>query len=152
VSGWVLRTDGGARGNPGPAGAGFVLERDSEVVVSGGAYLGETTNNVAEYEALIWGLENALDQEVASLTVYCDSELVVRQMAGTYRVKDAKLKPLFARTSTLVSTLGDVSIEHVRREENTAADALANQAMDERADIGDARPRGYDSGQQTLFE
>jgi ribonuclease HI len=152
VSGWVLRTDGGARGNPGPAGAGFVLERDAEVVVTGGTYLGETTNNVAEYEALIWGLENALDQGVEKLTVYCDSELVVRQMAGTYRVKDAKLKPLFDRASALVSGVGAVSIEHVRREENTAADALANQAMDECGDLGDARPRGYDGAQQTLFE
>ena len=152
MSTWVLRTDGGARGNPGPAGIGIVLERDSEVVVSGGAFLGEATNNVAEYEALIWGLENAIDSGAENLQVYSDSELVVRQMEGVYRVKDEKLKPLYGRARALADRLGAHTITHVRREENAAADALANEAMDEAADVGNALPR-FDAGtQQSLFE
>ena len=152
MSSWVLRTDGGARGNPGPAGIGVVLERDSEVLVSGGSYLGEATNNVAEYEALIWGLENAVAVEVTELEVFSDSELVVRQMEGAYRVKDEKLKPLFVRARALVDRIQTVSITHVRREENAAADALANEAMDEAADVGNAVPRLQGGTQPSLFE
>jgi ribonuclease HI len=149
----VLRTDGGARGNPGPAGAGFVLERDGEVIVRGGAYLGETTNNVAEYEALIWGLENASAAGASNLIAYADSELVVKQMTGEYRVKNTNLKPLFARATDLSRALGHVDYVHVRREENRLADELANAAMDERDYIGDA-PIRRDARQQqeTLFE
>jgi len=149
---WALRTDGGARGNPGPAGAGFVLERDGEIVVHGGAYLGATTNNVAEYEAMIWGLENAVSSGVDRITVYADSELMVRQMTGVYKVKNANLKPLFLRASELTRQLDNVEFQHVRREENTAADELANAAMDERTYVGDALPRGGASDQGILFE
>lgn len=134
----TLRTDGGARGNPGPGGAGFVLEDAGGAVVrSGGRFLGSVTNNVAEYEALIWGLETALDQGVAHLRVCADSELVVRQMNGIYRVKNEGLKPLFARTQSLLRRFGSVEIVHVRREQNVAADELANTAMDGRTTVGD---------------
>lgn len=134
----TLRTDGGARGNPGPGGAGFVLEDSSGAVVRrGGRFLGSVTNNVAEYEALIWGLETALDHGVARLRVCADSELVVRQMNGIYRVKNEGLKPLFARAQALLRRFGSVEIVHVRREQNSAADELANTAMDGRTTVGD---------------
>jgi ribonuclease HI len=84
----VLRSDGGARGNPGPAGAGFVIEEGGEIVCRGGRFLGECTNNVAEYEALLWGLENALGLGIDSIVVYADSELLVKQLNGQYRVKN----------------------------------------------------------------
>ena len=152
MSAWVLRTDGGARGNPGPAGAGFVLERDGKIAVRGGAYLGEVTNNVAEYEAMIWGLENALEIGARDLTVYADSELMVKQMNGAYKVKNANLKPLFVRACELVSELDSVEFTHVRREDNKLADTMANEAMDERGYVGDANPRGGRHAQGTLFE
>ena len=134
----TLRTDGGARGNPGPGGAGFVLEDSGGAVVRrGGRFLGSVTNNVAEYEALIWGLETALDHGVARLRVCADSELVVRQMNGIYRVKNEGLKPLFARAQALLRRFASVEIVHVRREQNAAADELANTAMDGRATVGD---------------
>jgi ribonuclease HI len=134
----TLRTDGGARGNPGPAGAGFVLEDGSGVVVrSGGRFLGTATNNVAEYEALLWGLATALDHGVTDLRVCADSELVVRQLTGVYRVKNEGLRPLFVRAQVLLKRFGACEVVHVRREMNAAADALANQAMDERRTVGD---------------
>lgn len=147
----VLRTDGGARGNPGPAGAGFVLETpEGEYLVGGGRFLGETTNNVAEYEALLWGLETAAERGVTDLVVYADSELLVRQMNGVYRVKHPNMKPLFARAKELAARFAAVEVRHVRREHNTVADAYANEAMDLRDCVGDAPPPGT-CGQTTLF-
>jgi len=151
----VLRTDGGARGNPGPAGAGFVLEDASGArLSSGGRYLGETTNNVAEYEALIWGLEVADSLGVRRLRVLCDSELVVRQINGVYRVKHENLKPLFARTRSLLERFGSWEVVHVRREQNVAADALVNEAIDLRGDVGDAvaQDPALKATQPSLFE
>ena len=134
---WTLRTDGGARGNPGPAGAGFVLEDASGAIVrSGGRYLGAQTNNVAEYEALLWGLRTALDERVCDLCVCADSELVVRQLTGVYRVKKDWLKPLHAEAVGLMKRFDSIEIRHVRREQNAAADELANIAMDERRTVG----------------
>lgn len=132
----VLRTDGGARGNPGPAGAGFVIESDATTVCSGGIYLGETTNNVAEYQALIWGLENVAALGFDAVTVFADSELVVKQMNGVYRVKNANLKPLFVRALELLRGFEEREIRHVRRADNAAADEMANLAMDERSVVG----------------
>lgn len=146
----TLRTDGGARGNPGPAGAGFVLEdADGNVVRSGGRFLGSTTNNVAEYEALLWGLATALDHGVSDLRVCADSELVVKQLLGAYRVKNEGLKPLYARAKGLLGRFESVQITHVRRELNEAADALCNVAMDERRTVGDGVDP--DGGQPALF-
>jgi ribonuclease HI len=154
ASGWALRTDGGARGNPGPAGAGFVLESpDGTVAARGGRYLGECTNNVAEYEALLWGLAVALEHPGAvseGLTVYADSELIVKQMTGAYRVKHPNLKPLYERASRLASRFAAVRFKHVRREYNKEADGLANEAMDLREDVGDA-PTTSGGEQGTLF-
>jgi ribonuclease HI len=129
-----------------------VLERDDEIVVRGGAYLGETTNNVAEYEAMIWGLENALAAGASDIVVYADSELVVKQMNGAYKVKNANLKPLYTRACGLVREFGSVEYAHVRREDNELADAMANEAMDEMGYVGDAIPRGGQHAQGTLFE
>lgn len=148
---FTLRTDGGARGNPGPGGAGFVLE-DSEgaTVRRGGRFLGCVTNNIAEYEALIWGLETALDHGVRRLRVCADSELVVKQVNGQYRVKNEGLKPLFARVKALVGRFDSIEVTHVRREQNAAADELCNQAMDSKDTCGDGVELGG-GDQASLF-
>lgn len=153
MSRYVLRTDGGARGNPGPAGAGFVLENpDGTIVCRAGRYLGETTNNVAEYRALLLGLETAVASGARPLVVYSDSELLVRQLNGAYRVKNEGLKPLFAEARRLIGVLREVTVVHVRRSENREADALANEAMDARGPVGDLPPgQAGDTGQGTLF-
>ncbi len=148
----TLYTDGGSRGNPGPAGIGVVLLRENgEVCCSGGRYLGECTNNVAEYEALIWGIEAAITCGVTDLLVRADSELVVKQMRGEYKVKHAGLQPLHARAKVAARALASVRYEHVRREQNTHADELANAAMDARCDVGDVPVNGSATDQGTLF-
>ena len=129
---WLLYADGAARGNPGPAAYGFVLDDPDGVPrVAAGAALGRATNNVAEYRALIAGLECALDHGATALEVRMDSELVVRQMMGVYKVKHENIKPLYGMLKALMLQIGSVHFEHVRREKNTHADALSNQAMDE---------------------
>ena len=134
----ILRTDGGSRGNPGPAGAGFVIEVGGDVVCRGGRFLGSVTNNIAEYEALIWGLENVSALGYSDVAVFADSELLVKQLNRQYRVKNEGLKPLFARASVLLRGFARTKVSHVRREFNAAADAMANDAMDTRATVGDA--------------
>lgn len=129
----IISTDGGARGNPGPAaGAGVILGPDGEVRAEVTDYFGETTNNVAEYRALIMALDRALEIGCRSAVVRMDSELVVRQLAGIYRVKDEKMKPLHARARSLLARFDDVKIEHVRREANRHADRLVNAVLDAR--------------------
>lgn len=146
-----MRTDGGARGNPGPAGAAFVLEDESGQIACGGRFLGEVTNNVAEYEALIWGLENARAANIDDILVLMDSELIVKQLLGAYKVKNAGLKPLFVRVMGLRREFASFEIRHVRREQNKLADALANEAMDARADVGDPVCGPGGSSQGSLF-
>lgn len=127
-----LRTDGGARGNPGPAGLGMVVEaRDGTRLWAGYSYAGVMTNNRAEYLALIAGLRKALEFAPGELEVCMDSELVVRQMNGRYKVRNADLKPLAQEAQELLRRLSKVRFRHVPRSENAAADALANRAMDE---------------------
>ncbi len=133
----VLRTDGGARGNPGPAGIGFVIEIDGSIICRGGRFLGSATNNVAEYEAMIWGLENVFALGYVEVDVFADSELMVKQINGVYRVKNEGLKPLFKRAVAVLGQFKAYRVSHVRREHNKAADEMANQAMDERATVGD---------------
>ncbi|MDO9557848.1 MAG: ribonuclease HI family protein [Coriobacteriia bacterium] len=150
--GYTLHTDGGARGNPGPAGAGFVLRDPSGALVcKGGRYLGEVTNNVAEYEALIWGLETAIARGARDVVIRADSELVIKQMRGQYRVKHPGLKPLYERARSAVGRMEHVEFVHVRREHNKDADDLANQAMDVRDTVGDAVWPACNGGQSTLF-
>jgi ribonuclease HI len=132
-----IHVDGGARGNPGPAGAGVVLRdaADEAVLMERGYYLGEATNNVAEYRGLIAALQLAVDLGARGVEVCSDSELLVRQVNGQYRVKAAHLKPLFARVRELAAPLEAFTVRHVRREQNTEADRLANLAMDRRGDV-----------------
>jgi ribonuclease HI len=151
----TLYTDGGARGNPGPAGIGYVLVSDTgEEHAAAGRYLGEATNNVAEYEALVAGLRAARALGVDELVVRADSELVVKQMRGEYRVKHPNLKPLFVSAQELVRGFGAVRFEHVGRADNARADGLANEAMDCRGDVGTcvAESEGPVGSQQSLWE
>jgi ribonuclease HI len=127
-----LSTDGGARGNPGPAAYGYVLEADDGTILAAhGETIGVATNNVAEYRALIAGLEKAIEVGVDELEVVSDSELLVKQMKGVYRVRNAGLQPLYDEARVLARSIGRVTFEHVRREFNRDADRLANEAMDE---------------------
>ncbi len=126
-----LRTDGASRGNPGPAAAGVVVESgDGEALYSVGVYLGEMPNNQAEYRALIMGLRAVAEFQPSAVDVFMDSELVVRQMTGAYRVRDAILQRLYREATGLVQALPRVTFTHVRRAENALADQLANQALD----------------------
>jgi ribonuclease HI len=126
-----LSTDGGARGNPGPAAFGYVLEApDGTVLEARGETIGVATNNVAEYRALIAGLEAALARGVTELEVVSDSELLVKQMRGEYKVKNAALRQLSLKASRLARELGAVTYTAVRREHNELADRLVNEALD----------------------
>ena len=126
-----LSTDGGARGNPGPAAFGYVLETaDGTVLDARGEAIGVATNNVAEYRALIAGLEAALERGVTELEVVSDSELVVKQMRGEYKVKNAALRELSAEAARLARRLEKVVYTAVRREHNELADRLVNEALD----------------------
>lgn len=127
----IAHTDGGARGNPGPAGYGVVIHDSSGNKVAGlSRFLGHQTNNFAEYQALIASLEYALQHGHPALKVISDSELVVRQVKGIYKVKEPTLRDLHARVRELISKLDWFEIEHVLRGHNREADRLANEAMD----------------------
>jgi ribonuclease HI len=133
----VAHIDGGARGNPGPAGYGVHLTDAAGASVADlYGYLGIATNNIAEYAALLALLEHVLTLRPARLAIRSDSELLIRQMKGEYRVKDPKLRILHLEARRLLGSLPSTSFEHVRREYNREADALANRAMDERAGTG----------------
>lgn len=137
----ILNTDGGARGNPGPAGIGMVLVDESGAVLAEDARsLGVQTNNVAEYEAVIAGLELALHEGVTDLLVRVDSELVVHQLNGDWKIKNDRLRQLAVTARSLMRSFESVSVEHVRRAENVRADELANRAMDEAEVAAEAGP------------
>jgi len=128
-----LFTDGAARGNPGPAGAGAVIvNADGHVVAKVGKFLGESTNNVAEYMGLILGLKRAKAMGIKEIEVCSDSELMVKQLAGDYAVKADHLRPLHDEAKQLLQAFTWVEVRHVPREENTQADAMSNRAIDER--------------------
>ncbi|HTQ06885.1 MAG TPA: ribonuclease HI family protein [Polyangiaceae bacterium] len=127
----MLWTDGAARGNPGPAGAGVMLKTPAgDVLAAEGQYLGHTTNNVAEYKALLLGLERALELGVKRLEVRADSELLIKQLKGEYRVKNAGLRPLYEQALALLGRFEGTELKHVRREHNVEADRLANEGID----------------------
>ena len=127
----IAHTDGGARGNPGPAGYGVVIEDETRRNVARlSEYLGHQTNNFAEYQALIAALEYALEHGPKALKIISDSELLVRQIKGIYKVKNSTLQDLHARAKELIKQLEWFSIGHAMREHNQEADRLANQAMD----------------------
>ena len=126
-----LSTDGGARGNPGPAAYGYVLEaEDGTVLDARGETIGVATNNVAEYRAVIAGLEKAVELGIDELEVVSDSELLVKQMQGEYRVKNEALRELNDEANSLERKLGRVRYKAVRREHNKLADKLVNDALD----------------------
>ena len=126
-----LFTDGGSRGNPGPAAYGFVLEaEDGTVLDARGEAIGIATNNVAEYSALVAGLERAVEAGVGELEVVSDSELLVKQMRGEYRVKNKALQDLFLDASRVARKIDRVTYTAVRREHNELADSLVNEALD----------------------
>jgi len=128
----IVNIDGGSRGNPGPAGYGVrFADRHGLVVAEFGGAIGVATNNVAEYRGLLAALRYAIDHGYDDITVRSDSLLLVCQMRGEYRVKNAGLQALHAEARRLVAGLGRVRFEHVRREANTHADRLANEAMDD---------------------
>ena len=127
----IAHSDGGARGNPGPAGYGVVIQDEAGRKVAGlSQYLGNQTNNFAEYHGLIAALEYAIEHGHRALKVVSDSELLVRQIKGIYKVKNATLQELHARAKRLIAQLEWFSIDHALREHNREADDLANQAMD----------------------
>ncbi|MDP3244907.1 MAG: ribonuclease HI family protein [bacterium] len=127
---FILYTDGGARGNPGPAGIGAVIFKEGKIVFQEGRYIGETTNNQAEYQALILGLEKAKAFGAKEVECRLDSELVVKQMNREYRVRDADLAPLFVKVWNLSISFQKVTFRHVPREQNKQADKMVNEAVD----------------------
>lgn len=133
----LINVDGGSRGNPGPAAGGFVVRAadDGTVLREGGVFLGVATNNVAEYNGLLAGLKAAAELGATQVEVASDSELLVRQLNGQYRVKNDKLKPLFAQALALKQKFAQCTFRHVYREENSHADRLANRAMDARRNV-----------------
>ena len=129
-----LHVDGASRGNPGEAGFGVhVTDEDGTAVAALYGYLGKATNNVAEYQALLHGLRFAISRGVSRVEVFSDSELLVRQIGGRYRVKSPGLQPLHREAQGLLARFDRARVAHVPRERNTEADALANRAVDERA-------------------
>jgi len=127
----ILHTDGAARGNPGPAGAGGEIRSiDGSLLAEVSEYLGEATNNVAEYKALILTLERALLFKPREIEVRADSELLVKQLRGEYKVKNEGLKPLYERIKALAAGLKSLKVKHIYRSENAHADELANRAID----------------------
>lgn len=131
MSKFILNTDGGARGNPGPAAIGITLKSETgDIVVKYGETIGVATNNVAEYRALIKGLELALANGVSDIECVLDSELVVKQVNGLYRVKEENLKVLHGNVKTLLAKFDSHIVKHVKRKDNSTADKLVNEALD----------------------
>ena len=127
----ILYTDRAARGNPGPAAMGIVLtDTKGKEIEAHGRTIGEATYNEAEYRALLWALERARANRADELLIQTDSELLTRQLDGTYRVRAANLKPLYDQTCRSLAEFGNYAIHHIPREQNRRADALANQALD----------------------
>ncbi len=122
--------DGAARGNPGEAGVGIVIKQGNKILLEVGAYIGKTTNNIAEYMALIRGLEEAIIMGDGDVRVTSDSELLVKQIKGEYRVKNEGLKPLYFHAKELIKKINKFEIVHTPRENNKLADKLANQGID----------------------
>lgn len=132
----TIFADGGSRGNPGPAASGAVVTDERGTVVREvGTYLGSTTNNVAEWTGLITGLEAALELGATDVVVRMDSELVIKQLSGIYRVKHPNMIPLHAKAKTLLRRFANVDIAHVPRKLNAAADAVVNAVLDAQAAV-----------------
>lgn len=128
----TIYTDGASRNNPGEAGAGVHVLRDGRPEPGLARYLGVTTNNIAEYTAAIMGLEHALKVGATKVRLFADSELMVKQINGQYKVKNEGLKPLHGRVKELIARIGGVEVQYIPRAQNREADALANKAIDEK--------------------
>ena len=134
TDGLLIHIDGASRGNPGEAGFGvYVQAADGAEVAQLYGYLGRTTNNVAEYQALLHALQYALAQGARKITICSDSELVVKQIGGSYKVKHPSMVPLHREAKGLIARFEQASVKHVRREQNREADRLANEAVDTKA-------------------
>jgi ribonuclease HI len=128
----IIYTDGASRNNPGEAGAGVFIMQDGKPFEKIARYLGTTTNNIAEYTAAIIGLEHAVKLGASSVKLLADSELLVKQVKGLYKVKNEGLKPLYAKVKELIAKIGSFEVQYIPREMNREADALANKAIDEK--------------------
>ena len=128
----TIYTDGASRNNPGESGAGIYILKDGEPYEQIARYLGTTTNNIAEYTAAIMGLEHAIAAGATKVKLFADSELMVKQVNGLYKVKNEGLKPLHAKARDLIARIGSVEVRYIPRTQNKEADALANQAIDEK--------------------
>jgi len=138
----IAYTDGASRGNPGPASYGVVIQdARGRTIETLSEYVGTATNNVAEYRALLAAMEYASEKHVQKLKIYCDSELITRQMQGRYRVQSPDLKPLYERARQLAKRFDDFSIQNLPREQNREADRLANEALDSARRYGPKNPR-----------
>lgn len=128
----TLYFDGASRGNPGPAAVGIVLmDQSGTVLVEKGEYIGVATNNVAEYKAMLRGLEEASNLQASTVSVYGDSELLIKQMNGVYRVKHPNLLPLYQRAQSMIRAFKNISFIYIPRDQNTCADKAANEALDQ---------------------
>ncbi len=127
----AIHTDGGARGNPGPAAIGYTIEILGEPTVLVGQTIGATTNNQAEYQAVVAALADAVRRGVTSVDVYADSELVVKQLRGEYKVKNKDLAPWFVKATSLLHAIGRFQLHTIPREANATADSLVNKALDD---------------------
>ncbi len=130
---FVIHTDGGSRGNPGPAAIGAVIEENDQVVHTISKTIGVTTNNQAEYQAVHAALEYVLAQGAGSVDLFGDSELVIKQLRGEYKVKNVELGPWFVKIRSMINQIGKVTLSTVRREQNVPADLLVNRALDSQA-------------------
>ena len=146
----TIYTDGASRNNPGESGAGVYILKDGEPYERIAHYLGTTTNNIAEYTAAIIGLEHAVKAGARTVRLFADSELMVKQINGQYKVKNEGLKPLHARVKRIIASIGTVEVRYIPREKNKEADALANKAIDEKITI-DAEIGGQGPAQRQLF-
>jgi|TARA_Y100000389_G_C17444546_1_gene510751 ribonuclease HI len=135
----ILMFDGGSRGNPGPSGCGYVLMNsdETEIIAKGSEFIGKNTNNYAEYMGMILGIEKALELNIRNLIVKGDSQLVIKQMLKEYSVKAPNLIPLYNHGNNLISRFQDIKFFHIKRNLNTIADKLANEAMDQEKDWQD---------------
>ncbi|QQR93837.1 ribonuclease HI family protein [bacterium] len=127
---YLLKTDGGSRGNPGPAAYSCVIYKESEVIYCDAKYMQNATNNVAEYNGLLLGLEYCSRKKLAQIEIQMDSELIVQQLLGKYQVKDEKMKELFTKVKKLLEKFEGYKISHIPREENKLADRLVNLILD----------------------
>ena len=128
----TIFTDGASRNNPGEAGAGVLIFRENKPIAELARYLGTTTNNIAEYTAAIMGMEHAVKLGASSVRLFADSELLVKQLNGQYKVKNEGLKPLYQKVKDLIAKIGTVEVQYIPRARNKEADALANKAIDEK--------------------